>query len=131
MYVMAQGRSISPKNRGQRVQYGEENGPKDFWSFWQYISYSDEAHYDPDEVSKGRVLREIGTRFDADNMQVRPELSGVQVHYSASVSWHHKSDLTFYNDENDPPKIKSVLPPKPRKRPKTETPEQYEQRLQE
>ena len=56
-------------------------------------------------------------------MQVRPELSGVQVYYSASVSWHYKSDLTFYNDENDPLKIKPVLPPKPRKRPKTKTPE--------
>ena len=53
------------------------------------------------------------------------------VHFSVSCSWYHKSDLTFYNDENDPQTIKPVLAPKPRRRPKTETPEQYEQRLEE
>ena len=131
MYVIAQGRPISKKNRGERREYGVDNGPQDFWSFWQYVSFSDEAHYDPDEQPKQRVLRESGTRFDADNIQIRPELSGVVVHFSASCSWYYKSDLTFYNHENDPPTIKPVLPPKPRRQPKTETPEQYKQRLEE
>ena len=128
---MAQARPISWKKRRERVEYGGENRPRDFWSFWQYISFSDEAHYDPDKQPKQRVLREIGTRIDADNMQIRPELSGVRVHFSASCSWHYKSDLTFYNNKQDPPAVKPVLPPKPRRRPKTETPEQYEQRLEE
>ena len=128
---MAQGRPISKKNRGERREYGVDNGPQDFWSFWQYISFSDEAHYDPDEQPKQRILREAGSRLDADNMQVRPELQGVRVHFSASCSWHYKSDLTFYNDEHDPLIVKPVLPPKPRRRPTTETPEQYKQRLEE
>ena len=64
-------------------------------------------------------------------MQASPELHCVRVHYSASCSWHYKSDLTFCNDEHDPPTVKSVLPLKPCRHPKTETPEQYEQRLEE
>ena len=120
---MAQGRDISTKNRKESVEYGDENRPRDFWSFWQYISYSDRAYYDPEEQLKQRILREAGSRLDADNIQVRPELQGVRVHFSATCSWHYKSDLTFYHDEHDPPIVKPVLPPKPRWRPKTKTPE--------
>ena len=125
MYVIAQDRPISKKNRAERREYGVDNRPQDFWSFWQYVSFSDKAYYNPDEQLKQRILREAGSRLDADNIQVRPELQGVRVHFSASCLWHHKSDLTFYNDEHDPPIVKPVLPPKPRRRPKTETPEQY------
>ena len=68
MYVMAQGRPIREKNRGERVEYGGENGLRDFWSFWQYVSFSDEAHFNLDEQPKQRVLREAGSRLDAGNM---------------------------------------------------------------
>ena len=131
MYTIALGREISKKNREERVVYGLENESKDFWGFWQYITFSDEAHYDPDEQPKRHILREQGTRLDPDNMQIRPELHGIRLHYSASCSWHYKSELTFYNDEYDPPTVKPVLPPRPRRRPTTETPEQYEQRLED
>ena len=47
------------------------------------------------------------------------------------VNWYGKADkLEFYNDEEDyidqPP-----MPPKPRRRPKTETDVEYEARLKE
>ena len=86
MYIIAQGRDISTKNRKERVEYGDKNIPRDFWSFWKYISYSDEAHYNPDKQPKQRILREAGSRLDADNIQVRPELQGVRIHFSASRS---------------------------------------------
>ena len=86
MYVIAQGRPISKKNRGERREYGVDNRPKDFWSIWQYISYSDEAYNNPDKQLKQRILREAGSRLNADNIQVRPELQGVQVYFSASCS---------------------------------------------
>ena len=39
--------------------------------------------------------------------------------------------MTFYNDEHDPPIVKPVISRKQRRRPTTETPEQYKQRLEE
>ena len=74
---MAQGRPISKKNRGERVEYGGENGLRNFWSFWQYVSFSDEPHFNLDKQLKQRVLRKAGSRLNADNIQIRPELSGV------------------------------------------------------
>lgn len=76
------------------------------------------------------ILREEGTRLQSENMQEMKETVGVRYHIAASVSWHHKSPLQFYNDENDPPEIKIPKPKKPRKS-KYETDEQYNQRVKE
>lgn len=52
------------------------------------------------------------------------------MHVAASISWHHKGALQFYNDEHDMPDIQIQKPRKPRTR-KHETADEYRQRLVE
>lgn len=60
-----------------------------------------------------------------------PDTTGVIFHFAASISWYYKGPLIFYNDEHEPPPVEVKKPSKPRRRPKTETAEQYQQRLKE
>ena len=76
------------------------------------------------------ILREKGTRYDPENLQEMPDFQGIKLHIAASVSYHHKSDLVLYNDENDQPLIKPQKPCRPRRR-KLDTDEEWEQRLRE
>lgn len=61
-------------------------------------------------------------------MQSVPDLKGAKLHFAASISWHHKSPLQFYNDEHDPPPVVTKKPPKPRKS-KYQSNDQYQQCL--
>lgn len=122
---------ISTKNREQRATYGDDHIYDPLFGFFDHIVYTDEAHIDPTSQTQGRVLREQGTRDNPENIEQRPPLKGVRFHIAAWISWWGKADkLEFYNDEEDyverPP-----LPPKPRRRPTTETDEDYQRRLLE
>lgn len=128
-YKKAVVRKISDKNKQLRVQYGLEHKDKSM-EFWESVHWTDEAHIDPSQVSSQYILREEGTRYDPSNIEERSELKGVEFHIAASVSWHHKSPLQFYNDEHDFPEIKVLNPRKPRRR-KNETDEQHHDRLLE
>lgn len=77
-----------------------------------------------------RVLREEGTRYESENLQPIPDMKGVKLHVAASISWHHKGALQFYNDEHDKPDIQVKKPPKPRKS-KYETTDEHRQRVTE
>ena len=129
-YKMAKVKEISPKNKKERVRYAEKHKDETVQSFWQYVHWIDEAHIDPSMEPRQYILREEGTRLQSENMQEMKETVGVRYHIAASVSWHHKGLLQFYNDENDPPEIKIPKPKKPRKS-KYETDEQYNQRVKE
>ena len=122
---------FSAKNRRERVTYGLENIYKPLFGFFDHIVYTDEAHVDPTSQGQGRVLRERGTRNNPENIEERPPLKGVRLHIAAWISWWGKADkLRFYNDEKDEIE-RSPMPPKPRRRPKTESPADYDRRLAE
>jgi hypothetical protein len=68
--------------------------------FWQFIYFTDEAHLDPSSQAQGCILRERGTRTDAENIQKRGEKTGVELHIYAWVNWWGKSEkLYFYHDK--------------------------------
>lgn len=127
-YKKAIVRSISSKNTRQRETYGWDHQGHTIANFWQFVYFTDECHIDPHQISQAYVLRPQGTRYNVENLQQEPlTTTGVKLHLAASVSWHHKSPLQFYNDENDhlePPK----RPRKPRKS-KYETEEQHHNRV--
>lgn len=127
---MVKVKKISQKNRRLRVEYGERYQHETVNSFWQFVHFTDEAHFDPDECYSKRILREEGTRYESENLQSMPDMKGVKLHFGASISWWHKSSLEFYNDEHDPPPVVTKKPPKPRKS-KYETVEQHHQRVVE
>ena len=122
---------ISKKNREERRVYGEEHVYDALFSFFDYIVYTNKAHINPTSQAQGRVLREQGTRYNTENIKERPPLKGVRFYIIAWISWYSKAKkLEFYNNEEDvietPP-----YPPKPRRRPTTETEEEYKQRVLE
>ncbi len=59
-------------NKKDRIQYGTEHGLETVESFWQYVTFTDEAHVDPGQVARTCILRE-GTRLNPDNMQKMPD----------------------------------------------------------
>lgn len=122
---------ISTKNCEQRTIYGHNHVYDPLFGFFDHIVYTDEAHIDPTSQAQGRILREQGTRDDPENIEQRPPLKGVRFHIAAWISWYGKADkLEFYNDEED--KIEQPpYPPKPRRRPKRETEDEYHNRVKE
>ena len=77
------------------------------------------------------ILRVLGERTAPKNMVKRREKTVSVVHFAGWINYYTKaSELTFYKDEyND---VEPVKPPlKPRRRPTTETLEQYNQRVRQ
>lgn len=64
-------KKISPKNRRERVEYGTLYQDKSIHDLWQYVYFTDEAHLDPSSQAQGYILREQGTRVEAENIQER------------------------------------------------------------
>ena len=57
---MAKVRTLNKKNRELRVQYGREHQDHTVDNFFKYVHWSDEAHFDPDQIYGRRTLREEG-----------------------------------------------------------------------
>lgn len=86
----------------QRVQHCTEYKDKTIDDFWQWVVFTDEAHYDPSSRSVGRVLREQGTRYNSENITQRGPRTGSTIHFAGWCNWHAKApELIFYNDEKD------------------------------
>ncbi|PQE17584.1 hypothetical protein CJF32_00010590 [Rutstroemia sp. NJR-2017a WRK4] len=92
---------ITPKNHEDRTVYGNEHLYDEVFGFWDHVVFTDEAHIDPTAQSQYRVLREQGTRDRLENIEERPPLKGVRFHIV------------------------------PRRRPTTETEEDYQRQLAE
>ena len=123
-------KEISVANLQHRVNYGEKYQYETIDSFWQFVLFTDEAHFDPSSQGISRILREQGTRYNPENIQQRPELEGVKLHVAGWVNWHAKCErLEFYNDEEEY-EFRSSTRGRPR-RSKYEPEEAYSQRVLE
>ena len=124
-------KEISKKNLKERMEYGEHWQPYTVGDHWSRVFFTDEAHIDPSAQPAPTIMRERGKRYNPENVVERPKLKGSKFHIAAWISWWGKCEkLIFYNDEEDH-KEQPPMPPKPHRRPKNETTEQYEQRLKE
>jgi len=124
-------KEVSSANRDERVAYGREHKDKSIEDFWSYIFFSDEAHVDPSSLCAPGVLRERGHRYDDENIVERPPKKGVKFHVAAWITWWEKAEkLEFYNDEEDYIQ-RPAMPSKPRRRPTTETTDEYQARVRE
>jgi transposase len=129
-YRMTIVKPISLKNRQLRVEYDHRHVTETMDSFWQYVHFTNETHLNPNEIFAKRVLREQSTRYEAANMQVMPQMKEIKLHFEASISWHHKSPLIFYNDEHDSSLVIIEKLFKPR-RSRYQTKKTYQQRVLE
>lgn len=122
---------ISSANKTKRVQYGDDHIYDPLFGFFDHIIYTDEAHIDPTSQARHRILREAGKRNEPENIEERPPLKGVRFHIAGWISWYGKARrLEFYNDEQDEVE-QPLYPSRPRRRPTTESIEEYYRRLQE
>jgi hypothetical protein len=128
-YKKAIVRLISSRNTRQREMYGWDHKHHTVANFWQFVHFTDECHIDPHQISQAYVLRRQGTRYNVENLQEPLISTGVKLHLAASVSWHHKSPLQFYNDEND--HLKPPKRPRKSRKSKYEMEEQYHNRVVE
>jgi transposase len=85
-YRMAIVKPISLKNKQLRVKYDCRHVIETMNSFWQYVYFTNETHFDPNEVFSKRVLREESTRYEAANMQVMSQMKKMKLHFEASIS---------------------------------------------
>ncbi|KAH6721846.1 hypothetical protein BKA61DRAFT_700793 [Leptodontidium sp. MPI-SDFR-AT-0119] len=86
-------------------------------------------HVNPSSQAVGDILREEETRYDDENIIERLPKEGSKFHVAGWVSWYAKCDKSeFYNDEEDEIE-QPLMPPKPRRRLKTETEAEYHQRV--
>lgn len=122
---------ISAKNNDGRTVYGNAHKDKPINGFFDHIVFTDEMHVDPTSQAKSMLLREQGTRYKPENIVERPPLEGVRLHVAGWISWYGKADkLQFYNDEQDSV-VRPPMPPKPRRRPKSETTADFDRRMAE
>lgn len=122
---------ISMKNKGERIHYGAAHLQHSIHNFWQFVFFTDEAHLDPSSQSVGHILREQGHRTDPENIQERGEKTGVKFHVAGWCNWWFKCEkLEFYNDEETYTE-KPKKPARPRRRPTTETENEYALRVME
>ena len=131
MFKQAKAGMISEKQRRARKTYGKLHENDTIKNFWQHVFFTDEAHIDASLMDDGRILREPGTRYEPENLQQVPKPEGCSFHLAAYVNWHEIGPLQFYNDSQHDPEVEIKKPKKPRRRPKTETEEQYQQRIRD
>ena len=119
---------ISATNLGLRVAYGTEHRGKTVRDFWQCVYFTDEVHFNSVDLYDRRPMewRRAGQKPTAYMKKKKP--FNVTFHVTTGISYNGKGWFTFYNDPVDQPKIKK--PQKPRKW-KSESEEEYEQRVQQ
>jgi len=111
-YKKAFTRAVSKINQKRRVEWCLKYQGISVNRLWQFVHFTDEAHVDPYQSSAKWILREEGSRYESRNMQMEYFQNPSQrLHLAASISYHHKGELQFYNDEND----NLIRPRKPRK----------------
>ena len=124
---------ISKKNRKERVEYGEEHQNKTISAFWQWIYFTDEAHFNSkDLATKAEYsLRRPGSKARLSRLKERVE-SGLNVtlHVAAGISYNNKGYLIFYHDPEDPGEVRQRRAPYPRKS-SVETEAEYRQKVED
>jgi hypothetical protein len=124
--------AISAKNKAARLQYAEEHQNKTITGFWQYVYFTDEAHFQSKDLSN-RVeyeLRPFGVQTTETMQEVDRSDLDVTLHVSAGISYNHKGVFHFYRDPIEPSLPRPYRPRRPRQS-SVETAEEFASKVQE
>ncbi|KAF1934777.1 hypothetical protein EJ02DRAFT_410866 [Clathrospora elynae] len=129
MFKASKQKKITASQAAGRIAYSNDHKDKPVQGFWDGVQFTDEAHLDPGDLPDERILRPEGERNNPENVVDKQPFQGNAVHFAAWVNYYEKQRfLTFYNDEYDD--VVPVKPlPKPRRRPTTETDNEYTKRV--
>ena len=126
-------KEISQKNHIERIQYGQEHRFKTISDFWQWIYFTDEAHFNSKDLSTKAEysLRRPSSQSRLSRLKETKE-SGLNItlHVAAGISYNGKGCLVFYNDPEDPGDIRQRKPPKPHKS-SVETEAEYRKKVED
>jgi hypothetical protein len=129
MYKAAVMAEITPLQQDARVEYTRERCFYRIEGYWDGIIYTDEAHMSLDDYPRTWILRVFGERHHAKNIEKQSNLTAACVHFASWINYYTRAnELTFYNDEYDD-YVAPTPPPKPRRRPTTETEDAYKERV--
>jgi transposase len=109
------------------VDYGKEHEGKTIIGHWQWIWFTDEAHF---QSIKLQNITKYELRKAGQERQYKAnKKSGLDVtlHVAVGVSYNHKRPLIFYKDPQEP--LEKVRKPSPPRKSKYETQEQFKARL--
>ena len=126
-------KEISQKNRVERIQYGEEHQDKTISDFWQWIFFTDEAHFNSKDLATKveYSLRRPSAKLRLSRLkEVKESGLNITLHVAAGISYNSKGYLIFYNDPEDPGDIRQRKPPKPRKS-SVETEVEYRKKVED
>ncbi|KAF1988676.1 hypothetical protein K402DRAFT_391902, partial [Aulographum hederae CBS 113979] len=119
---------ISKKNKAVRVEYGQVYEKETLTGFWQWVWFTDEAHFLSAQLQN---KAEFELRHPGQERSIKEtKTSGlaVKIHCAAGVSYNHKGPLIFYKDPKEPSE-KTYKPRKPRKT-MYQTQEQYQKEVE-
>lgn len=129
MFKAATQKEITVPQQTQRVLYTTNKRYRSVKGYWDSFIFTDEAHCALDDFPDEWILRVLGQRNSLNNIVEQRDRGPNSVHFAAWINYYTKAEeLTFYNDEYDD--VEPIKPPpRPRRRPATETEAQYEERL--
>jgi hypothetical protein len=55
-------------------------------NFWKYVTFTDEAHFNPGSRPVGLILREEGTRYNIENIEERGSKEGNQLYVVVCIA---------------------------------------------
>jgi hypothetical protein len=129
MFKAALQKEITAPQATQRVLYTTNKRFKKVEGYWDGFLFTDEAHCSLSDFPEEWILRVLGQRCEPENLVEQSDCGANAVHFAAWINYYTKAEeLTFYNDEYDD--VEPVRPPpRPRRRPTTETEAQWVERL--
>jgi hypothetical protein len=91
---------ISTKNREDRRIYGSMHEGKSLMGYWQYQYFTDEAHFDAQELSYAPQyeLQIEGAPRGDDMQESNTAIFTGKVHVVGGVTYNHKGHFGFYRD---------------------------------
>jgi hypothetical protein len=122
---------VSKLNKTRRNTYGHDYKHETVESLWQWIHWTDETHIDRAMTIATGIFRELGNKEGL--YYEEPVPLHLVLHMAASVSYHHKSDLIFYNDGHWTHQhlLELWKKDKPRRNRRSKSEEQFQRELQE
>jgi hypothetical protein len=107
---------LSEKNRDLREKYGCTYQKKTIRDWWQYVYFTDEAHFNSVDLAyktQYETRQRGATR--SKRLQPTPKIPfNVTLHMAAGVSYNHKGVFIFYHNPSEPDQ-KVYKPARPRK----------------
>jgi hypothetical protein len=131
MYRASTQKEITEPQASQRQNYSAVNQYNPAVGYWDGVQFTGEAHMALDDYPADWILRVEGQRSAPENLVNHPDRGANVVHFAAWINYYTKAEeLIFYNDEYDD-YVAPKPPPKPRRRPTTDSPGDYEARVRE